>query len=224
MSYRDLLSLIPSYRRKFVDKIHNETIVDASSITNDTYNNNSSNISEREFRKNTFLSLVAENDKLLENEKEYCKKRYIREFELINALYKWGERRECNKCKLTRYSEKYCENCISLHLQELFNTWASGNDIIDSFIQKCQKLSSLPDNIIEWVPFDQFEDVKYLTKGGFCSIYTATWIRGSIDDYDENTKEFTYLESQYVVLKLLNDSSMPGKKFFDEVSNNFHLK
>ena len=52
-----------------MDKIRNETIRDASSITNDTYNNNSSNISKREFRKNTFLSLVTENSKLLENEK-----------------------------------------------------------------------------------------------------------------------------------------------------------
>src|SRR6266511_3802336 len=222
MSYQGLLS---SNRREFVRKIYNETINDSSSITNDTYNNNNpSNISIREFRKATFLSLVVGNNKLLENEKEYYKKRYIREFELDKALYKWGEGRECNKCKLTRYSEKYCENCIFLHLQELFNTWTSGNDIIDSFIQKCQKLSSLPDNIIEWVPFGQFEDVRYLTKGGFGSIYTATWIRGCIFDYDENKKEFTYLGPQYVVLKLLNDSSIPGKKFFNEVSsNNFHL-
>ncbi len=50
-----------------MDKIRNETIRDASSITNDTYNNNSSNISEDEFRKNTFFSLITENNKLLEN-------------------------------------------------------------------------------------------------------------------------------------------------------------
>ena len=81
--------------------------------------------------------MVTENNKLLENEKEYCKKRYIYQFELDNALYKWGEPKECNKCRLTRYSDRFCENCISLHLQELFNTWASGNDIIDNFIQEC---------------------------------------------------------------------------------------
>ena len=67
---------------------------------------------------------------------------------------------------------------------------------------------------MEWIPFDQFENVKYLTKGGFGSIYTATWIKGRIFDYDENKKEFIYLGSQLVVLKLLNDSSTPGKKVF----------
>ena len=77
---------------------------------------------------------------------------------------------------------------------------------------------------MEWVPFDQFENVEYLTKGGFGSIYTATWIKGCIFDYDENTNEFTYFGSLGVVLKLLNDSNAPGKKFFGEVSNNFLFK
>ena len=76
---------------------------------------------------------------------------------------------------------------------------------------------------MEWIPFDQFQKVEYLTKGGFGSIYTATWIKGCIFDYDENKKEFTYYGPQDVVLKVLDDSNNPGKKFFDEVSNNFHL-
>ena len=100
MSYLDSLPPMPLNRQNFVHKIYDETIIDAASITNDTYNNNSSNISRREFLKNTFLSLVTENNKLLENEKEYCKKRYIYHFELDNARYKWGKQEECNKCKL----------------------------------------------------------------------------------------------------------------------------
>ena len=101
-------------------------------------------------------------------------------------MYKWGEPRECDKCQTMRYSDKYCERCISLHLQSLFNTWTSGNKIIDDFIHKCQILSSLPKSILEWIPFDQFEDVEKLTEGGFSTIYTATWTRGNIIDYDEN--------------------------------------
>ena len=76
-----------------------------------------------------------------------------------------GEPRECGKCQTIRYSDKYCEWCISLHLQSLFNTWTSGNKIIDDFIHQCQILSSLPRNILEWIPFDQFKDVKKLTEG-----------------------------------------------------------
>src|SRR6266511_6328211 len=171
MSFQNPFSLISSVRTDLVFKTDTEIYNNSASIANDIYNNDSSNtLSYSEIQKATFLSLVAENEKLLENEKEYCKKKFLHYFELDNALYKNGEPKECNKCRLTRYSDRFCENCISLHLQELFNTWTSGNDIIDNFIQKCQKLSSLPGNIIEWIPSDQLENVKYLTKGGFGSV------------------------------------------------------
>jgi hypothetical protein len=83
--------------------------------------------------------------------------------------------------------------------------------------------SSLPTHILEWIPFEQFKKVTKLTEGGFSSIFTATWTRGMINDYNENKKEFSYLEGQQVVLKSLNDSSNPGKGFFDEVGG-CHLK
>src|SRR5215213_9953569 len=169
-------------------------------------------------RKGYFFSLVKKNKELSENEKEYCKERFIYEFELKNARDKLGKPKECNKCKLTRYSDRFCEGCISLQLQNLFTTWTSGNNIIDNFIQQCQMKSSLPNCILEWIPFEQFEDITKLTEGGFSSIYTAACTRGSIGDYDEDKKELSYLrEGQLVVLKSLNDSSDPGKSFFDEV-------
>ena len=61
--------------------------------------------------------------------------------------------------------------------------------------------------------------VKKLTEGGFSSIYTAIWTRGTIVDYDENKKEFTYYGVHGVVLKRLNNSSNLGKTFFNEVIN-----
>ena len=158
-----------------------------------------------------------------ENEKEFCKEWFIYDFELNNVTYKLGNPKECNKCKLIRYSDRFCEGCISLQLQSLFTTWTSGNNIIDDFIQQCQMASSLPGYILEWIPFEQFEKVRKLTEGGFSSIYTATWTRGMIVDYNENKKEFSYFSDQYVVLKSLNDSSNPGKGFFDEVGS-CHLK
>ena len=63
--------------------------------------------------------------------------------------------------------------------------------------------------------------MKKLTEGGFSSIYTATWTRGRIFDYDENTKEFSYFGPQNIVLKSLNNSINPGKAFFNEVIINY---
>ena len=115
--------------------------------------------------------------------------------------------------------DKFCERCISLHLQGLFDTWTSGNEIIDDFIHQCQIQSSLPRHILEWIPFDQFKNVKKLTEGGFSTIYIAGWTRGSIDDNDENKKEFIYHGTHGVALKSLNNSNNPGKAFFNEVIN-----
>jgi len=203
-------------RLETLHRICNEINNNASSIAKCIHN--ASNVSYREMHKAAFFSLVDENIKLSRQEKKYCKNLYVYEFELNNVAYKWGTPKRCLNCKLTRYSEKYCENCISLHLQKIFDAWTSGNEIIDNFIQECQKLSPLPNYIMEWIPFHQFENVRYLTKGGFGSIYIATWKRGYITDYDENEKAFTYFGPQYVALKVLKGSNNPGKFFFDEVS------
>src|SRR5439155_18043371 len=156
---------------------------------------------------------------LSEIEKRYCREKCVYVFELNNVRGKKGKPRECDKCKMTRYSDKFCEWCISLHLQSLFNTWTSGNEIIDDFIHKCQIQSSLPNYILEWIHFEEFENIEKLTEGGFSTIYMATWTKGRIVDYDENKKEFTRFGSALVVLKSLNNSSNPGKAFFDEVIN-----
>ena len=66
---------------------------------------------------------------------------------------------------------------------------------------------------------DIFKDVKKLTEGGFSSIYTATWTKGHLCDYDENKKEFIRFGSSHVVLKSLNNSNNAGKAFFNEVIN-----
>ena len=108
----------------------------------------------RSFEQQHYLQLVEGNEELSEIEKQWCREGFIYWFELHNAMYKRGEPRECDKCQTTRYSDRFCERCISLHLQSLFNTWTSGNEIIDDFIHKCQILSSLPNNILEWIPFN----------------------------------------------------------------------
>src|SRR5437773_11214828 len=164
MSYKKLLS---EDKKSFVRKVYSEMNDNAMANTRD-----------RESKKFYFLQLVEGNEELSEIEKRYCREKKIYYFELHNAEYKWGEARECNKSQTTRYSDKFCERCISLRLQSLFNTWTSGNVIIDDFIHKCQIQSSLPYSILEWIPFEEFENIEKLTEGGFSTIYTAGWTRG----------------------------------------------
>ena len=111
MSYARLLLEVSEDRKLSVRKAFNE--MDGNALAN---------TSDGENEKAYFLQLVKGNEELSEIEKRYCRERYIYEFELDNAMYKYGEPRECDKCQTTRYSDKYCERCISLHLQSLFNT------------------------------------------------------------------------------------------------------
>jgi len=208
MSFRKLLS--PD-RKTFVEKTYNEMLINEGHLKQPG----------REFKKGIYLSLVKENEKLSKDEKEYCKERYIYEDELQKAIRKIGEPTECVHCREKRYSDRFCENCIRLQLQNLFGNWTSENQIVDKFIQKCQMTSSLPTQIMEWIPYDEFENVKDLTSGGFSTIYTATWTKGRIFDYDENVKEFIYFGTQKVVLKSLHGSNKIGEKFFKEVNINF---
>src|SRR5207248_7442917 len=170
------------------------------------HNNAMVNESVRGRVKAYFLRLVEGNEELSEIEKQFCREKFIYWFELENARDKSGKPRKCKKCKKTRYSDRFCERCISLHLRSLFNTWTSGNEIINNFIHQCQIQSSLPKNILEWLYFDQFTQVRTLTRGGFSTIYIAMWTRGSIVDYDESKKEFIYHGTHSVALKSLNNS------------------
>ena len=127
------VKLLTQDRKELVYKIYNEMEGIALSAF--------PTISDGENNKSYFLQLVNENQKLLENEKEYFRERFIYNFELNNAKDESGKPKECNKCKLTKYSDRFCEGCISLQLQDLFTTWTSGNNIIDDFIQQCQMAS-----------------------------------------------------------------------------------
>src|SRR5205085_12663788 len=107
MSFNRLLSGVSKDRELFVQKVYNEMNNNAAANAHGS----------RENKKTYFLQLVEGNGELSEIEKQWCRERFIYNFELENTTYKWGEPRVCSKCQTTRYSDRYCEQCISLHLQ-----------------------------------------------------------------------------------------------------------
>src|SRR6266511_6259885 len=110
MSHDKLLSGTSQDRKLFVWKAYDEM-----------FDNAVTNKSDEESKKVYFLQLVEGNEELSEVEKQWCREKCIYLFELNLARYKMGKPRECNKCQTIRYSDKFCERCISLHLQSLFN-------------------------------------------------------------------------------------------------------
>src|SRR6185369_10709258 len=106
---------------------------------------------------------------------------------------------ECNQ----EYNGYWCKQCYSKHFQNDFNNWTSGNDKIDKFIQEAQLQLNTNDylEVIEWIPYDRFEDVKQVGRGGFGTIHYARWIDGPIDKWDIENKQWKRNLPKKVALK-----------------------
>ncbi|CAB4412449.1 unnamed protein product [Rhizophagus irregularis] len=89
----------------------------------------------------------------------------------------------CEKCgkKYTTVKYKWCESCQINYLEKNFTNWTSENEIVDNFIQEFQlKINDYNDIIIEWIPYDQFDNIKEIRKDGFITIYSTIWKDGPL--------------------------------------------
>ncbi len=108
-------------------------------------------------------------------------------------IYNEGTKRICENCQLKCLATLYCEFCVRNYLKANFSNWTSGNDDIDDLIQKCQMETLAPNLIVEWIPYNNLQNVEYLTKGGCSEIYTADWVGGGYDIWDPKGKQIKRL-------------------------------
>ncbi|RHZ75655.1 hypothetical protein Glove_212g233 [Diversispora epigaea] len=94
----------------------------------------------------------------------------------------------CKECNQEYH--RWCKPCNSKHFQNDFNNWTSGNDKIDKIIQDAQLNANGNDELIEWIPYDRFEDVKQIGRGGFGTIHHAKWIDGRIEKWDIKNQQW----------------------------------
>ncbi|UZO03586.1 uncharacterized protein OCT59_023990 [Rhizophagus irregularis] len=126
----------------------------------------------------------------------------------------------CKDGKQPKITGAWCQ----CKFQQNFKNWTSGNNEIDKLIQKAQLKAKTSDKILEWIEYDRFENVEYLAKGGFGTIYKAIWKDGYIEEWDfENNK---WIRSKYwvenyenfpVVLKCLHNSQDVTVDFLREI-------
>ncbi|CAG8743148.1 3815_t:CDS:2, partial [Dentiscutata erythropus] len=69
---------------------------------------------------------------------------------------------------------------------------------------------------LEWIPFEDFVDLKQIGTGGFSEVYTATWTKGTLKCAN---KGFNRNKNAIVVLKVLKDSSNINSAFLKELQN-----
>ena len=124
----------------------------------------------------------------------------------------------CEKCgeQYTEYkSHKWCKPCQINYLKQNFTNWTSGNKKIDNFIQEIQlKIFHFGDIIFEWIPYNQFYNIKGLNK---YKIFSAIWKDGPLEYniYKKLYKRNLKNQNQKVSLKCFN--SQDTDEFFNEV-------
>src|SRR5213080_2344457 len=78
----------------------------------------------------------------------------------------------------------------------------------------------LPKFIVEWIPYNNLQNIKYLTKGGCSEIYTADWIDGRYYEWDSKEKQLKREWKglvQYVALKKLENVESANRSWLEEV-------
>ncbi|PKY59099.1 kinase-like protein [Rhizophagus irregularis] len=146
-------------------------------------------------------------------------KGYDRERILLNN----GTRRICENCNQECLAITYCEYCVQNYLKAKFSNWTSGNNDIDNLIQKCQVESLTPNMIIEWIPYNNLQNIEYLTKGGFSKIYIATWIDGGYEEWDSENQQLQRIGDQNVILKELENIENANQNWFEEAKSHLTI-
>jgi hypothetical protein len=125
---------------------------------------------------------------------------------------------QCNKCEeiYTDINNQWCKPCSINYFKNSFTNWTSGNEIIDDFIQKMQlQVEYYKGIILEWIPYNQFIDVKEIDKNVYITKYSALWNNGLLH-YNSNKKEWIRKPNIKVVLKCLNN---PQNSIINEFLN-----
>ena len=170
---------------------------------------------QNEFQKQTILA-----DEFLTNdEKSEAIKHLNKNLDYNKMLKNKGAKRICENCQDECLATLFCEHCIRNYLKANFENWTSGNNDIDKLIQKCQMETIKPNMIPEWIPYNNLQNIKYLTKGGFSEIYTAKWIGGAYNKWNPKEKRLVRIRDYNVVLKKLENVESANRSWLEEVYN-----
>ncbi|KAG9297688.1 hypothetical protein G9A89_011203 [Geosiphon pyriformis] len=92
--------------------------------------------------------------------------------------------------------------------------WASGNIAIDDFIRETQVNAVDYTSFLEWIPYEKFNEPRQIGRGGFSTIYLATWPEGPTPLKETELEPLTY---QKVVLKHLDYSLNITTEYINEI-------
>jgi hypothetical protein len=127
----------------------------------------------------------------------------------------------CIECQKPLSGFKWCRSCNAEHFHQQTSKWTSWRLGLDNVIIGTQIAANNVHSFYEWIPFEDFDHVTYLAKGGFGTVYKATWTRGPIINWDSNVNNWTRSRNHEVILKTINGSQTNLDEFINQVNNEF---
>ncbi|KAF0352338.1 kinase-like protein [Gigaspora margarita] len=115
----------------------------------------------------------------------------------------------CPLCSKEKNNSAWCKECGVKFLENNFNNWTSGDQIIDNTIKDIQIKSNLPIDFVEWILYEQLEKGEKIGRGGFGDIYSAFWKQGPISMHGN---EFKRTRGVKVALKRLMNNDIEKYK------------
>jgi hypothetical protein len=115
---------------------------------------------------------------------------------------------------------KWCKPCQINNLVQNFANCTNGNEKINGLIQEMRlKINTWDDVVFEWIPYNQFIDIKEIGKNNSATVYLATWKDGSFEYNNFGRSEWKRMPNKKVVLKCLYNSQNFTDEFLNEVYN-----
>jgi hypothetical protein len=109
-----------------------------------------------------------------------------------------------------QYDAKY--ECQTSNLKKNFTNLIRGMQL---------EINEIGDIMFEWIPYDQFNDIKEIGEEGFDKIYSAIWKDGPLY-YDKYKNKYTRNQQNVkVALKLCNLQNIFNEFFNDQVTIKF---
>ena|SRR5438067_2424982 len=123
----------------------------------------------------------------------------------------------CNECFKILTNVSWCSFCIPRRFKRNFDKWTSGNKNIDKLIRDSQLSAKVFSELIEWFPYSRLTDVKFVAEGGFAKVYSAIWIDGYIEDWNQIFNDWNRINNCKIALKVFNSKHILGEDFLNEV-------
>ncbi|CAG8567574.1 2726_t:CDS:2, partial [Racocetra fulgida] len=124
---------------------------------------------------------------------------------------------KCFECGDTNSGSNWCSKCEIDFLRRNFSKWTSGNVNIDLIIQKTQTTAFGCVDYLEWIPFENFDFVKYHARGAFSVIYSSVWMEGPRHIFDSESQDWVRNGPTKCALKRIENSQSMCQEYLDNI-------